>query len=84
VSGVQRHLTTEFPPNTTEQQAVFSVFVLIDSAMKSLPDFKDRLILQESLRNAQAAYEAGELWDDIQNLSLIPTRAVTEAISKQA
>jgi len=84
VSVVQRHLTTDFPLSTTEQQSVFSVFVLIDSALKSLPEFKDRLILQEALRHAQAAYEAGEPWDDIQNLSRIPTRAVADAIFKQA
>src|SRR6266446_970318 len=80
VSMAQRHITTDFPMNTTAQQTVFSVFVLIQSALRQLSDPRDRQVLETVLRNMQAAYDGGMTWADLTNLALVPTRAMNDAI----
>jgi len=76
----QRHITTDLPMNTTAQQMVFSVFVLIQSALQQLSDARDRQVLETVLRNMQASYDGGVAWTDLTNLALVPTRAFNDAI----
>jgi hypothetical protein len=78
VSVPQRHITTDLPP--TAQHMVFSVFVLVQSALTRLSDPKDRQVLERVLRNMQATYDAGAAWADLTNLALVPTRAMNDAI----
>jgi hypothetical protein len=80
VAVPQRHITTDFPRVTTAQQVVFSVFVLIQSALRQLSDPEDRRMLEAVLRNMQATYEGGANWADATNLALVPTRAMNDAI----
>lgn len=80
VSVPQRHITTDFPMNTTAQQTVFSVFVLIQSALRQVSDPRDRHVLETVLRNMQTAYDGGVSWADLTNLDLVPTRAMNDAI----
>lgn len=78
VSVAQRHIATDLPP--TAQHMVFSVFVLVQSALTHLSDPHDRQVLERVLRNMQAAYDGGVTWADLTNLALVPTRAVNDAI----
>lgn len=86
ISSVRRHITTDFPgwgypgQNTTAQQAVFSLFALVQECLRSLHDPQERRMLIATLRNMQSAYEGGTDWADLQNLALVPMQAYADTV----
>jgi hypothetical protein len=76
---VQRHITTDIPKNVYAQHMVFSVITLIHAAVSGIDqDCID--VLNRSLSDMNDAYDSGESYSDIQNLSSIPTKAYMSAI----
>ena len=75
----QRHITTDIPKNVYAQHMVFSVITLIQAAVSEL-DQKCIDVLYRSLSDMNHAYDSGESYSDIQNLSSIPTKAYMSAI----
>lgn len=76
---VQRHITTDIPKNVYAQHMVFSVITLIQAAVSGIDqDCID--VLNRSLSDMNDAYDSGESYSDIQNLSSIPTKAYMSAI----
>ena len=80
VNDLQRHLTTTFPQSGSAQDVVFSVFALIQTALRALSDPKECEVLIAALRNMQLAYRNDASWADADALALIPARAYFEAI----
>ena len=76
---VQRQITTDIPKNVYAQHMVFSVITLIQAAVSGIDqDCID--VLNRSLSDMNDAYDSGESYSDIQNLSSIPTKAYMSAI----
>ena len=76
---VQRQITTDIPKNVYAQHMVFSVITLIQAAVSGIDqDCID--VLNRSLSDMNDAYDSGESYSDMQNLSSIPTKAYMSAI----
>lgn len=58
---------------------VFSVMVLLQSILKEIDD--DCIdVLNRSLKNMQSAYNSGQSFSEMQNLTTVPTTAYLSAI----
>jgi hypothetical protein len=79
VNTTQRHITTDIPLNVYAQHMVFSVMVLLQSILKEIDD--DCIdVLNRSLKNMQSAYNSGQSFLEMQNLTAVPTTAYLSAI----
>jgi hypothetical protein len=79
VNTTQRHITTDIPLNVYAQHMVFSVMVLLQSILKEINgDCID--VLNRSLKNMQSAYNSGQFFLEMQNLTAVPTTAYLSAI----
>lgn len=79
LSAVRRHISTEIPNNVYMQHIAFSVFALLQSALKELDEENVRL-LGKSLARMNELYASGEDYTDLQNLGTIPTTAYADAL----
>ena len=79
VSAVQRHITTEIPPNVYMQETIFSVLALLQAALKELGEENAR-VLHRSLSRMNELYASGHDYTDVQNVSRIPTSAYADAV----
>ena len=79
VSAVRRHITTEIPRDVYMQQTAFSVFALLQAALKELDEENVRL-LGRALTRMNELYASGQDYTDLQNLSAIPTAAYADAV----
>lgn len=82
IDTTQRHITTDIPRNVYAQHMVFSVMALLQAALKEM-DEECIDVLYRSLANMNADYDAGQSYFDMQNLSIIPTRAYMSAIMEE-
>ena len=79
VDTTRRHITTDIPRNAYAQHMVFSVMALIQAALIELDqDCID--VLNRSLSSMNEAYDSGQSYSDMQNLTTIPTEAYLSAI----
>jgi len=79
VNTTQRHITTDIPLNVYAQHMVFSVMVLLQSILKEIDD--DCIdVLNRSLKSMQSAYNSGQSFLEMQNLTAVPTAAYLSAI----
>jgi hypothetical protein len=79
VNTTQRHIATDIPRNVYAQHMVFSVMALLQAVLREI-DQECIDVLNRSLANMNAAYDSGQSYSDMQNLSAIPTRAYMSAI----
>ncbi len=78
VSAIHRHIITNVPRNIYAQHAAFSVFALLQAALKEM-DGVCLDILQKALSEMNARYESGESYSELSNLSVIPNMAYVSA-----
>ena len=79
VNTTQRHITTDIPLNVYAQHMLFSVMVLLQSILKEIDD--DCIdVLNRSLKNMQSAYNSGQSFSEMQNLTAVPTTTYLSAI----
>ena len=79
VDTTRRHITTDIPRNVYAQHMVFSVAALIQTTLIEL-DQNCIDVLNRSLSSMNEAYDSGQRYSDMQNLSAIPTKAYLSAI----
>jgi hypothetical protein len=79
VSAVRRHIATEVPENIYAEHAVYSVLVLLQAVLGEIGD-ECISVLSRGLTHMQGAYESGESFSDIENLSRIPNEAYVLAV----
>ena len=74
VDSTQRHITTDVPRNLYAQHMVFSVPVLLQATLDILDEYYID-VLYWSLSAMNEAYDSGQDYSNLQNLSTIPTNA---------
>lgn len=82
VSEVHRHITTRIPGNIYAQQAVFSVFALLQATLQEV-DVSCFEILQAALGKMNEVYESGQSYSDLGNLSVVPNMAYMSAVMRE-
>ncbi len=75
----RRHIKTWFPRNAYAQHLVFSVFVLLQAALKHT-DAECIAVMARSLRIMNERYESGVSFSKLSNLASIPNGAYLAAI----
>ena len=79
IDTVNRQIKTSIPSNGFVQEAVFSVFALLQEIINGL-DEGNIFFLERTIRAMYEKYESGQSYADIRNLSLIPTTAYMSAL----